>query len=72
MTTLLKMSNSIQDRVEALQARAGEKGAVSIEYLAIALVVVVVLTIAIAAANGASGTLGDKFKEAVENIFSAG
>ena len=62
MNKLLMMTNDIRNRAQ-------EKGAVSIEYLAIALVVVVVIGIAIAAAQGAEGTLGNQFKTAIENIF---
>ena len=65
MNKLLMMTNDIRNRAQEAQ----EKGAVSIEYLAIALVVVVVIGIAIAAAQGAEGTLGDQFKTAIENIF---
>lgn len=65
MNKLLMMTNDIRNRAQEAQ----EKGAVSIEYLAIALVVVVVIGIAITAAQGAEGTLGDQFKTAIENIF---
>lgn len=63
MNKLLMMTNDIRNRAE--------KGAVSIEYLAIALVVVVVIGIAIAAAQGAGDTLTTQFQTAVENIFGA-
>ena len=65
MNKLLMMTNDIRNRAQEAQ----EKGAVSIEYLAIALVVVVVIGIAITAAQGTEGTLGDQFKTAIENIF---
>ena len=47
MTALLKMSNEIRNRAEALQDRVDEKGAVSIEYLAIALVVATLLILSL-------------------------
>lgn len=72
MTALLKMSNEIRNRAEALQDRVNEKGAVSIEYLAIALVVAVVLGVVITAAGTIGEDLGTKFKEAVAEIFNQG
>lgn len=62
MNKLLMMTNDIRNRAQ-------EKGAVSIEYLAIALVVVVVIGIAIAAADGAGETLSTQFDKAITNIF---
>ena len=62
MNKLLMMTNDIR-------SRAQDKGAVFIEYLAIALVVVVVIGIAIAAAQGAEGALTEQFQTAVEGIF---
>lgn len=67
MTALLKMKNEIDYQIE----RGIERGAVSIEYLAIALVVVAVLGIALTAVSGAGGPLKEKFETAIENIFSA-
>lgn len=64
MNKLRQMTNDIRSRAE--------KGAVSIEYLAIALVVVVVIAIAIAAAQGAEGALTEQFETAVTNIFGGG
>lgn len=54
------------------QDRVDEKGAVSIEYLAIALVVAVVLGVVITAAGTIGEDLGTKFKEAVAEIFTQG
>lgn len=71
MTALLKMTNDIQDRLEALKVRADEKGAVSIEYLAIALVAVVVVGIAISAAKAAEGTIDGEFQRVIKGIFNA-
>ncbi|WP_410981047.1 hypothetical protein [Bacillus subtilis] len=65
MNKLLMMTNDIRNRAQEAQ----EKGAVSIEYLAIALVVVVVIGIAIAAADGAGETLSTQFDKAISNIF---
>ena len=62
MNKLRMMTNDIRNRAQ-------EKGAVSIEYLAIALVVVVVIGIAIAAADGAGETLSTQFDKAISNIF---
>lgn len=67
MTALLKMKNEIDYQIE----RGIERGAVSIEYLAIALVVVAVLGIALAAVTGAGDTLKSKFEEAINKIFEA-
>lgn len=67
MTALLKMKNEIDYQIE----RGIERGAVSIEYLAIALVVVAVLGIALTAVSDAGENLGTKFKTAIDNIFNA-
>lgn len=69
MTALLKMSNEIRNRAEALQDRVDEKGAVSIEYLAIALVVAVVLGVVLAAAGSVQGAVQGGFMKAVADIF---
>lgn len=70
MTALLKMSNEIRNRAEALQDRVDEKGAVSIEYLAIALVVAVVLGVVLAAAGQAAPAVQSGFMDAVSKIFN--
>ena len=72
MTALLKMSNEIRNRAEALQDRVDEKGAVSIEYLAIALVVATLLIVVIGAAGSVSGVLQSGFTNAVNKIFTQG
>lgn len=69
MTALLKMSNEIRNRAEALQDRVNEKGAVSIEYLAIALVVAVVLGVVLAAAGKVGPAVEGGFMKAVADIF---
>ncbi len=61
MTALIRMKNAIATR--------SEKGAVSIEYLAIALAVAAVLGVVVGAASGLD--LGSKFQEAVNKIFEA-
>lgn len=70
MTALFKMSNEIRNRAEALQDRVDEKGAVSIEYLAIALVVAVVLGVVLAAAGQAAPAVQSGFMDAVSKIFN--
>ena len=52
------------------QDRVNEKGAVSIEYLAIALVVAVVLGVVITAAGSARGVVQGGFMKAVGEIFN--
>ncbi len=52
------------------QDRVNEKGAVSIEYLAIALVVAVVLGVVLAAAGSARGVVQGGFMKAVGEIFN--
>lgn len=52
------------------QDRVDEKGAVSIEYLAIALVVAVVLGVVLAAAGQAAPAVQSGFMDAVGKIFN--
>ena len=52
------------------QDRVNEKGAVSIEYLAIALVVAVVLGVVLAAASQAAPAVQSGFMDAVSKIFN--
>lgn len=52
------------------QDRVNEKGAVSIEYLAIALVVAVVLGVVLAAAGSARGVVQGGFMKSVGEIFN--
>lgn len=53
------------------QDRVDEKGAVSIEYLAIALVVAVVLGVVLAAAGSVQGAVQGGFMKAVTDIFKS-
>lgn len=53
------------------QDRVNEKGAVSIEYLAIALVVATLLIVVIGAAGSVQGAVQGGFMKAVTDIFKS-